>query len=152
MALTKQRRNEIAWNLSLRKLGEVKANQLSTGKVHDRFQTGLTAGLPEHQELCDGTLWSFSNDLINTLCFSIKETLEAESDFDEFAEFLLPEARRYEIAYIYFVYTMYDQGLHVGKNTKREINTRIKGLGVSDDEAREFFKELIQDLTTLIFK
>lgn len=153
MALSKTRRNEIAWKLLLHTLSTYQVKEFTRRRLHDKLKSNLAHLPPSLAEICENRLWDFCADLVNAVQDeSQKDDGIGGTSVDENTEFELPKEHRLSIGYAFLLCLKYDEGLRVGKSMKRELLTKAGMLNIPDTEAISFARTMVSTLLGMALK
>jgi|GEM_PF-1466643 len=132
MALTKERRNEIAWLYLVNKVSQKPLT--SVGELAEELKGKF--GLVANDAL------SFAYDL--TIAILQKNAIQ-------FGTPRLDVLSRGVIAWEVLLKSKFYEGVKIGELTKRQIGNEAKQLGISTDEAMKFAKEVVTEIVKKVF-
>ena len=141
MVLSKEEKGEIAWRYLVLRARQMRIDQISVEKTRDHLKTILASAMQKHAQIVGGSVHEFSCDFVDAVYESMRHTKTVAK-----VDYHLSDSRRFEVAYVFCLYAIKEEGIRIGKSTKREINARAKELGVKSDVAQAFFKIVVRDI------
>ena len=131
MALTNERRNEIAYRFVLVLFSDIKVGQLFEGLRRLCVESGVSVNDNERLE---------SRLITDIGALSVEETIH------------VPKSEFCDMAWKIIIHYMYHKGFHLNDSTRREVGNYAKKANVSTDEAMEFMGLLSQEVHNIIFQ